>query len=269
MSTAFFRREGLDLAIADHGNGLPVLFQHGLCGDAAQPADVFPFELPARCLTLECRGHGSSQAGDTARFSIATFADDIAAWLDSLSLGPIVIGGISMGAAISLRLAITRPDLVRALVLARPAWLWDAAPPNTLPNIAVGELMARFPPDEARRRFDALDVSRDLEVSAPDNLASLRSFFNRMPGEVTAALLTRISADGPGVSRAQIAALDVPTLVVGTEVDLIHPLSYAQDLAALIPGARFVGITPKALDKPRYTMDFRAALAQFLSENLA
>jgi pimeloyl-ACP methyl ester carboxylesterase len=266
--SAGFEREGLKLAAHDRGNGVPVIFQHGFCGDAAQPADVFPFDLPARCLTLECRGHGASEAGDTSRFSIATFADDIAAWIESLDLGPVVIGGISMGAAISLRLAVTRPDLVRALVLARPAWVAEAAPANMAPNAVVGDLLGHFPPEEARQRFDALDMASELQAKAPDNLASLLGFFARRPQAVTAALLTRISADGPGVSRQEIADIAVPTLVIGTDVDAIHPIAHAQTLATLIPGARIARITPKALDKQRYTQDFRATLAQFISETV-
>ncbi|PRH88805.1 alpha/beta hydrolase [Labrys okinawensis] len=261
-----FQRDNLKLAVHDRGSGMPVVLQHGLCGDAAQPAEIFPFELPARCLTLECRGHGGSDAGDTGLLSIATFTDDLAAWLDSLALGPVVFGGISMGAAIALRLAVARPDLVRALVLARPAWVAEAAPANMEPNAFVGTLLARHDAEEARALFEASDTARDLAANAPDNLASLRGFFTREPKAVTAALLARISADGPGVSRADIAALGVPTLVVGTQVDAIHPLAHAETLAALIPGARLARITPKALDKPRYVQDFRAALAQFLSE---
>ena len=267
--TTHFQRHGVRLATYDCGSGLPVVFQHGLCGDAAQPAEIFPFDLPARCLTLECRGHGGSEAGDSEHFSLQTFADDLAAWLDSLALGPIVLGGISMGAAIALRLAIVRPDLVRALVLARPAWIVEAAPANMEPNALVGTLLASHGGEKARMLFEASDTARDLAAGAPDNLASLRGFFSREPQAVTAALLARISADGPGISRADIAALRIPTLVIGTEVDAIHPLGHAETLAALIPGARLARITPKALDKPRYVQDFRATLAQFLSENLA
>lgn len=264
-----FQRHGLNLAVHDRGIGTPVVFQHGLCGDATQPAEIFPFDLPARCLTLECRGHGGSDAGDTGLLSIATFADDLAAWLDSLALGPVVLGGISMGAAIALRLAVARPDLARALVLARPAWIAEAAPANMAPNAEVGALLARHNAEEARALFEASGTARDLTANAPDNLASLRGFFSREPQAVTAALLTRISADGPGISRAEIAALRIPTLVIGTGVDAVHPLGHAETLAALIPGARLARITPKALDKPRYVQDFRAALAQFLSENPA
>ena len=55
---------GLRFTVSETGAGRPMLFQHGLCGDAAQPADVFPPASGWRCLTLECRGHGHSEAAD-------------------------------------------------------------------------------------------------------------------------------------------------------------------------------------------------------------
>jgi pimeloyl-ACP methyl ester carboxylesterase len=257
---------GLQLSVRETGEGLPMVFQHGLCGDAAQPADVFPFDDGFRCLTLECRGHGQSEPGPLEDFSIATFASDVAAFIEAQNAGPVVLGGISMGAAISLRLAVLRPDLVRALVLARPAWTTDAAPPNLRPNALVGELLARYPADDALAQFDASDIAQLLAKDAPDNLATLRGFFSRQPLAVTSALLSRIANDGPGVSWPQIAAIQVPTLVIGHGRDYIHPIAMARDLAAAIPGAALAEITPKADDKELFRTEFKAALAAFFKE---
>ncbi len=243
-----------------------MIFQHGLCGDAAQPADVFPRVGGWRCITLECRGHGGSEAGSPESFSIATFAADVASLIEARALAPVVIGGISMGAAIALRLAVLRPDLVGALVLARPAWIYEAAPPNIQPNAIVGELLRRFPPDEARARFEASDLARQLGVEAPDNLASLRGFFSRQPISITRELLCRISADGPGVSGNQVRSIAVPTLIIGHARDFVHPLSMAQALATLIPHANLVEIAAKADNLERYRDDFREALAAFLKD---
>ena len=254
------------LALVEAGHGPAMLFQHGLCGDARQPADVFPSET-FRCLTVECRGHGGSEAGDPEAFGIAAFADDIAAVLDDGRLGPLPVGGISMGAAIALRLAVIRPDLVGALVLARPAWVTEAGPDTLRPNAEVGALLARHDADEARAIFEAGETASRLAEDAPDNLASLRGFFTRAPVSVTSALLVRISADGPGVSREQVAGLRVPTLVIGHERDLVHPLAMARELAALIPGSRLSIIPPKAEDIEGYRTAFRASLRTFLTEH--
>ena len=243
-----------------------MLFQHGLCGDALQPAEMFPSESGWRCLTLECRGHGESEAGSPEEFSLATFAEDLVSLIEAQSLTPVVVGGISMGAALALRLAVLRPDLVRALVLARPAWTMEAAPLNLQPNALVGDLLRRYPPEEARAQFEASEVARNLEENAPDNLASLRSFFSRQPVSVTRELLCRISADGPGISGSEIEAIQVPTLIIGMERDFIHPLAKARELATTIPGATLVEITPKAVNRDLYRRDFTAALLAFLKE---
>ncbi len=266
MNWFIHARPGLKLSIAETGSGRPVVFQHGLCGDAAQPAQVFPDGLGWRCLTLECRAHGRSEAGSPDDFLIATFADDLADVIERSSLEKPVVGGISMGAAISLRLAVTRPELIGALVLARPAWLADPNPENMQPNALVGQLLREHSSTVARARFEASDTAARLSVAGPDNLASLRGFFARTPRETTAELLCRISADGPGITEPQVRKLTLPTLVIGHELDAVHPLAFARTLSAWIPRARLVQITPKALNPEAYRNDFRDALASFLKE---
>lgn len=271
MSAALARlvRHGLSLRVDDEGGaGSPVIFQHGLCGDASQTREAFPCYPRFRRITLECRGHGQSEAGDPKAFSIATFTDDVVALIESLGAGPVVVGGISMGAAISLRLAVKRPDLVRGLIMARPAWVTSPTPPNMAPNARVGALLTQYPPEEAHQIFKRSDIARHLSQVAPDNLKSLEGFFERQPYEVTAALLTAISADGPGVDESEVRALTIPTLVIGTDQDFIHPLSYAQILAGLIPAATFKTITSKAVSRDLYVSDLHAAMTQFLEELL-
>jgi pimeloyl-ACP methyl ester carboxylesterase len=262
--TGWLERDGLRLAVHDAGGaGLPVVFQHGLCGDAGQVAEAFPPDPAFRRVSLECRGHGASDAGEEV--SIARFSGDVAALAETLP-GPVVLGGISMGAAIALRLAVVRRDLVRALILVRPAWDVTAAPPNMKPNAEVGNLLTRLDPDAARAAFAAGDTARHLAAEAPDNLASLMGFFDRRPHLVTARLLSAISADGPGVTTAEVAALRLPVLVCGTPEDAVHPLALAETLSAMIPAARFAVLPPKGRDKPAHIAALHRAVRAFLKE---
>lgn len=254
--------DGLSLAAYDSGgDGLPMVFQHGLCGDIAQVAEAFPEDVGLRLIALECRSHGASQAEQ--EFSIALFTDDVIAMIKQVG-APVVVGGISMGSTIASRIAVKRPDLVRGLVLARPAWVTEAGPANMRPNAEVGALLAKLPPDVARAAFEASETCALLAREAPDNLKSLMGFFEREPVEVTARLLTRISDDGPGVSEAELGALKVPTLVIATSQDFVHPLAHAERLAGLIQGATLTKITPKGVDKSAYISEFHAALGAFL-----
>lgn len=265
-SRTILTSDGVKLALYERGHGkLDFVFQHGLCGAAAQPAEVVPEIDDVRLLTLECRGHGHSEAGDTSKFSIAQFADDLATVISGIG-HPVILGGISMGAAISLRLAVTRPELVEALVLARPAWGTDRAPNNMIPNAYVGKLLSNLGAKEAKIQFLNSEIASQLESEAPDNLQSLKGFFSRAPQHITAALLTRISVDGPDVDRTQLANLNIPTLVIGHEDDLIHPLEYAKELKSLIPQAELSIVTSKVRDKAQYVLDFQTSLSRFLKK---
>jgi pimeloyl-ACP methyl ester carboxylesterase len=258
---------GLVRSVVTYGSGgRTMLFQHGLCGDGAQTTGVFPQDIGWRGMTLECRGHGGSEAGPFGELSIVAFANDVIALIERRRIAPLPLGGISMGAAIALRIAVTRPDLVSALVVARPAWLDRAAPANMRPNAEVAALLRDHAPEEARRLFDETALAKRLAVTSPDNLASLRGFFSREPIEVTRELLSRISADGPEIDRGQIAAIRVPTLVIGNDFDAVHPMAIASETAQLIPGARLVKIPSKSEDRDAYRTGFQTALAGFLKD---
>ena len=254
------------LHVVADGGGPTMLFQHGLCGDALQTADVFPREAGYRCVTIEMPGHGASTLGAPEKLSLANFTEACARWIETRETAPIIVGGISMGAAIALRLAARRPELVRGLVLARPAWLFDAAPPNLAIYAHVGDLLAHHSPDEARTTFLKSALAARLARMAPDNLATLEALFTRIPIESTRELLQRIPRDGPEIDRAAVTRIKAPTLTLGCQRDEAHPIAYARALAEAIPGARFVEITPKSDDKDRYRVDFARALAQFLKE---
>ena len=102
------------------GEGDPLLLVHGLGGAAANWLALAPLLLPGRRVLIpELPGHGGS-APLPAAPSLNGFADRIAL-LAERELGPAAVVGHSLGGAISLRLAIRRPDLVRALVLAAAA----------------------------------------------------------------------------------------------------------------------------------------------------
>ncbi|CUX71137.1 MULTISPECIES: alpha/beta fold hydrolase [Agrobacterium] len=264
MIRSVYETRGVSLSVSEHGEGLPFVFQHGLCADADQLIQVFPEDTAYRCLTVECRGHGQSETGPLEDLLIPTFTDDVVGYMQSLERP--VIGGISMGAAISLRIAVRWPYMIRALILARPAWVTDDAPRSAYPNLFVGQLLSQYDPQDALQRFEMSEVAMDLAEHGPDNLSAIRGFFTREPIEVTSALLTSIAMGGPGVTEDEIKNISVPTLVIGNNRDPVHPLSYARTLAEWIPNASFVEITSKSDSVNAYQRDFKSALAKFLRD---
>ncbi|MDL2409354.1 alpha/beta hydrolase [Rhizobium calliandrae] len=260
-----FMRGNVSLAVFDSGQGLPVLFQHGLGGDEAQVAQTFPSDGAVRRITVECRGHGASSLGDVRPFSLRMFAEDALAAATDRGFDRFVAGGISMGAAVALYLAHLHPHRVAALVLVRPAWSFTAAPANLEPVRAVAALLRSHPIAQAKERFAGSQIGMEVRVNAPDNFASLISYFDRPNAVAFASVLGDIAADGPGVSQAATAALTVPALVIGSEQDAIHPLACARALADTIPGASFVEVAPKAADRARHFAEVQDAIATFLA----
>jgi pimeloyl-ACP methyl ester carboxylesterase len=250
------------LQVFDKGRGFPIVFQHGLGGDQGQVARNLPPEMEARILTVECRGHGGSSAGDVRPFSIKVFAEDVLAAIDAVGIDRFVIGGISMGAAIALRIAAHHPDRVAGLALVRPAWLFEPAPQTMRPYAEVAAALRDHPPEEARAVFGCSATARHLAEHAPDNLASLLGFFDHPDRALTAHLLADIAADGPGVSAERAAAIGVRTVAIGCAEDEVHPLSYAKTLATVMRGA-FIEVAAKARAPARHFAEVGSAIGEF------
>ncbi|MEG0947200.1 MAG: alpha/beta hydrolase [Comamonas sp.] len=102
------------------GEGKPVLvFSHGLLMDHSMfDPQVAALKDSYRCIAWDERGHGQTATpGTCAPFSYYDSADDLAALLAYLGVQQAVLVGMSQGGYLSLRCALTHPEVVRALVL--------------------------------------------------------------------------------------------------------------------------------------------------------
>jgi pimeloyl-ACP methyl ester carboxylesterase len=264
MTRGSFRTpDGCRLSFVIEGDGIPVLWQHGLGATQAQAAEVFPESSRLRRITLECRGQGESELGAPEALSITQFAEDAVGLLDHLGMRRAVVGGISLGAAIALRLAVYFPERVSALIIARPAWSAEPAPERLRIYLDVAKLLAQYGPEQGLQELQATERYRQLMAASPDNAASMRSFFQREPAS-TVALLSRVPAQGPEVIREQVSRLSLPTLVIANDGDYVHSIGMASEIAGLIPGAKLKIIPAKDAPQRAYVRAFKAALDEFL-----
>jgi pimeloyl-ACP methyl ester carboxylesterase len=263
--SSFVTGDGCRLAYETAGEGLPVLWQHGLGADRKQPAEVFPSIAGVRRITLECRGHGESSLCDPQRLSIAGFAEDALALLDHLHVAKAVVGGISLGAAIALRLAAFHPDRISGLILARPAWVNGPSLETMAPYLEVATLLQDFGAEQGAQRFRQSPLLRSVEAVSPDNAQSLESFFTRPDPNSTILLLSKIAQDSPDIGGA-FDRVVAPTLIVANHQDFVHPIAYARELQAALPNAELELITSKTIDRQAYVTEFKAALSAFLGK---
>lgn len=117
----FIKVRGIDLYYEEKGEGLPILLIPP-SGSTASTWGAFFGDLAGvgRVIAYDRRGYSRS-GGMTVR-SASEHAADAAAILKALEANPAVVVGTSAGAAIALRLAVRRPDLVCAAVLHESPW---------------------------------------------------------------------------------------------------------------------------------------------------
>jgi pimeloyl-ACP methyl ester carboxylesterase len=261
----FMTADSISFHYVDVGQGIPFVFQHGLGGDVQQTQDIFVPPIPFRLISLDCRGHGKTKPlGDPSRLGFSQFADDVLALLDHLRLEQVVIGGISMGAGVALNFALRHPQRVRGLILVRPAWLHEPAPPNLAVYPRIADLIRREGLEQGRDTFARSAAYLDVLPEFPQTAASILKQFARPQADAFAAVLERLPADAPNRHPAEWAQIRVPTQVLAHDRDPVHPLAYGATLAQAIPGASLTRITPKEVDAQQHNHDIRHAVEGFL-----
>jgi len=108
---------GTDIHFQDSGGSGPVVvLSHGFLMDHTMfDPQVAALRSTHRVVTWDERGFGGTRA--TGSFSYWDSARDVLGLLDHLGVEKAVIGGMSQGGFLSLRVALTAPDRVRGLIL--------------------------------------------------------------------------------------------------------------------------------------------------------
>jgi pimeloyl-ACP methyl ester carboxylesterase len=263
---ASFEHDRVRFSYADMGSGIPFAFQHGLGGDATQPASQAPAGV--RLITLECRGHGHTEPlGPEEQLSFDTFARDLAALLDHLELDKVVLGGISMGAGVALALAQLQPSRAHALVLVRPAWTDQRWPRNLHVYREIAALLRDHGPAVGKDVFLAESKTyKRIRAQSPANAASLVAQFDRLHAQEHAAVLERLPADRPIGPAESWSELSMPALVLGAREDPAHPFESAVTLQQLLPDAVLQEIPPKEPEGRAQQQAVAVAIEDFLAE---
>jgi pimeloyl-ACP methyl ester carboxylesterase len=166
---------------------------------------------------------------------MTAFGEQVIALLDHLGADQAVVGGTSLGANVSLEVAVLAPERVRGLLLEMPV----------LDNAVEAGILA-FAPLLFAARFAPFTVSavRMLTRPIPRGVVPfwagiVLDTLDQQPRSVAAVVhglfFGRIAPSSR--LRRQISA---PALVVGHRRDPIHPAADAAMLADELPNAEFV-----------------------------
>lgn len=263
MKLGRFRYQGYALGYEVHGEGDRVIvLTNGLLLDAGVNRQLAR-SLAAhgfRIVLLDLLGHGTSDKPHHAtQHRMDRYARQVVALLDELGIQRAVVGGVSLGANVSLHVAVQAPDRVVALLVEMPLleWATPAAASLFVPLL----LAVSF----GRRLFGFLtSLVRRLPRTGIDVVDSFLGTISMEP-EAIAAVLHGILV-GPVVPEIEErCAIATPTLIIGHEHDLIHPFSDAENLAQQISHARLVharSMFELRLDPERLTQE----IVRFLDE---
>jgi len=113
---------GVDLNVLEKGQGsVTLVFLHYFGGSALEWLSVINALADRyRCLAVDLRGHGDSEAPETG-YSVDNMADDIAGLISSLDIQDFVLVGHSMSGKVALALAARQPAGLQALLLVSPS----------------------------------------------------------------------------------------------------------------------------------------------------
>ena len=214
--------------------GIPVLLLHGITDSWHSFEGVLP-HLPAslHAFALSQRGHGDATRPVTGYYP-QDFAADLAAFMDSLELGPAVVVGHSMSSYIAQRFALDYPDRTLGLVLmgsfttvrGNPVMvdLWDSVVSTLTDPIDPGFVL------EFQRSTLARPVPQTLlDTAVQESL--------KLPARVwRAAFAALLDTDFSG----EIGHIKAPTLIVWGDQDAFFLRREQEALAAAITGAQLV-----------------------------
>ncbi|GGI44472.1 pimeloyl-ACP methyl ester carboxylesterase [Agromyces flavus] len=268
-----------------------VVLLHGLGAARNQPLGLFGPVLdqlgvpPTAIAAPDVRAHGASTlVGEPGDFALDRLAREVGeaarAALDSASgdaaasappadgpSKPLTIIGISMGAALALRICLLGLLPVERAVFVRPAFGERSLPPNLRAFPVIGELLRERGPVAGAERFRHTEPYARVAHESPAGARGLLTQFTAPDAARRAMRLVEIprnrafEADG---DLGALASRGIRSLVVGAPRDPVHPFSLAERWAGGL-GAPLERVPPRDDGQPAQDAAMRAIVGGWLS----
>ena len=232
-----------------------MVFVHGWGGSARywrSTAEALAADFD--CLLYDMRGFGRSPSPKNSGlgYAMADYADDLAVLLDKLNLRRVYINAHSMGASIATIFINRHRDRVeQAILTCNGIFEYNAkafAAFHKFGGYVVKfryNWFLKFP--MADRMFMARFLHRPIDKS--DRLAFLEDFLLADYDAAAGTIYTSVSKHAVETMPGEFAQIEVPTLMVSGEKDIIIPAKMGRQAAALNDNIKYVEL-PKTSHFP-------------------
>lgn len=248
------RVNGVVLHYIDQGRGTTLIFVHGGMEDyRAWDAQIAPLAKSFRVIAYSKRFNYPNQNPIRSRnHSAVVDAEDLAALMRKLKIGPAHIIGHSYGAYTAMLLALRHPELVQSLVLSEPPlmkWLNDLPGGKPLLDDFMNNMW--LPCASAFRHHDpdtALRITVNWFGSHETPASGESASYASLPAEVRGTLMQDIrewealttSKDAfPPISRTDAASITKPVLLLSGDHSVQAFRLIAAELARTLPNVQF------------------------------
>ena len=219
------------------GDAPPIVFSHGLLWNSELFAPQIAFlKDHFRCIAYDHRGQGKSADGSGRAIGIDTPTNDAATLIEGLGLGRVHFCGLSLGGVVGMRLAITRPDLIKSIILLSTT----ADPEPSKLKYKAMNVIARFFGNEAVANAVMQTLYGKTALSDPARAAERIAWRRHLGGNRSTIWRAVNGALERKSIHAELSKITAPTLVVVGDEDVATVPARAERIARAINGAKLV-----------------------------
>src|SRR5687767_848005 len=251
------------VAYDDAGEGRAVLLVHGFPHHRKLWApQVRALSGLSRVVAPDLPGFGESDMPE--RFAIDTWADGLARFLDALDIERAIIAGLSMGGYVTLAFWRLHRERVLALVLADTRAGADTEDGKQKRRETIDLARSEGPTAVARALLPGM-VGKSTREREPSVVAAMRAMLE------SASVDSIVGASEAMINRADatasLATIDVPTMIIVGEEDVLTPPRESRAMHTAIAGSR-LEIIPGAghVSNAERPAAFNHVLTEFLDQ---